>query len=120
MDQSMDTRISTWLFGVENDLAPFYKSISCWALTCIWLAGIFSGFRKYAHWQATEHLFLFFMLLAVATAALGLLLLSRSYLSKHIEQHTVNDVVILKVLSSAHVRTTGLLLLIVLFVIGSC
>jgi hypothetical protein len=117
-DWSLDNQISKRLFKVDNDLSPFYRSVSCWSLIGIWVMDLYAGFRQYAHWQAAGQLFLQCLLLAAATAILGIFLYRRgrlvSYLTK--EHPTEAALKAMKSLSAGTVQMAGTLLIVVFFV----
>ncbi len=85
MNLPNDSWISMRVFKVDNDLAPFYKSLSCWSLVGIWALIIFNTFKMYARWQGM--MFPFFTLSAIATAAIGMLLYARIRLTLFLKEH---------------------------------
>jgi len=122
-DWSLDNQISNRMFKVDNDLAPFYKSVSCWALIGIWMMDLYAGIRAYSHWQVAGQLFLLWLLLATATAALGTLFYLRGRLVNYLKKDHPAEAPVplepLRFLSAGMVKLAGLLLLVTLFVIGS-
>ena len=118
-DWSLDNQISNRLFKVDNDLVPFYKSVSCWALVGIWVMDLYSGFRQYPHWQTAGQLFLLWLLLATATAALGVFLYRRGRLVSYLKKEHPTEAALkeLKSLSAGMVQLEGTLLMVVFFVI---
>jgi hypothetical protein len=121
-DWSLDNQISTRIFKVENNLAPFHKSVSCWALVGMWVVDLASAIHLYSRWQATGRMFEFCLLLATATACLGLLLYYRIRLTRSMStasEATVGAADIVRDMSSGMVRLTGVILMVVLFVLSS-
>ena len=120
-DWSLDNQISNRLFKVDNDLSPFYRSVSCWSLIVIWMMDLHAGFRQYPHWQIAGQLFLLWLLLATATAALGVLLYRRGRLVSYLKKEHPTEAALngLKSLSAGMVQLAGTLLAVVFFVIGS-
>lgn len=120
-DWSLDNQVSSRLFKVDNDLAPFYKSVSCWALIGVWMLDLYTGIRKYPHWQDAGQLFLLYLLLATATAALGLLFFTRGRLVNHLKDlaESPSSLEPMRLLSAGMVKLAGVLLMVVLLVIGS-
>jgi hypothetical protein len=119
-DWSLDNQISNRLFKTDNDLAPFYRSVSCWALIGIWILDISATIRKYPHWQVAGQLFLLWLLLVTATAALGVLFYLRRRLANYLKNQPAKSPVPLeplRFLSAGMVKLAGALLLVVLFVI---
>jgi hypothetical protein len=118
-DWSLENQISSRLFKVDNDLAPFYKSVSCWSLVVFWLFDLYASFRRYSHWQAAGQLFLLWLLLATATAILGIFLFRRGHLVSYLKTEHPTDTAhkALKSLSAGMVQMAGTLLMVVFFVI---
>lgn len=120
-DISVDSYLSEKVFGQDNHLAPFHKSVSCLSLMVIWIVDVVVGIRSYDRWMAAGRMFEFGLLLATATACLGLLLYYRAKLASYVndaEHKSLTSLNVLRHLSSGMVRLTGVILLVVLFVIG--
>lgn len=71
MDFSLDSYISKRVFKLDNDLAPFFKSVSFWALTGLLLAILVDVFRHLQHIQAEGHMFVIGLLLLAVAGAYG-------------------------------------------------
>lgn len=117
----LENQVSNRLFKVDNDLAPFYRSVSCWALIVIWGVVLIEGIRKYPHWQDAGQLFFLYLLLATATAVVGLLFYSRRHQANYLKknQQTESALELLRFLSRRMVSLAMVLQMVVLFVIGS-
>jgi hypothetical protein len=85
----------------------------------VWGFDIAAGIKKYAHWQDAGQLFLLSLMLATATAALGLLFYVRGRLANSLDRQPAESLGSLRSLSSGMVSLTMVLLLIVFFVISS-
>jgi hypothetical protein len=135
-DWSLDNQISNRLFKVDNDLAPFYRSVSCWSLIGVWMMDLYAGFRQYSHWQIAGQLFLLWLLLATATAILGVFLYRRGRLVNYLKMNHPAEVPVpqepyklgfrhgsdsaipaLRSLSAGMVQLAGTLLMVVFCVI---
>ncbi|HVW77903.1 MAG TPA: hypothetical protein VHB45_09830 [Alloacidobacterium sp.] len=69
MDLSLDSDISKRVFKLDNDLAPFFKSVSFWALTGVALMILGNAFRHLQQLRAEGHLFVIGLLLLAAAGA---------------------------------------------------
>jgi hypothetical protein len=117
----LENQVSNRLFKVDNDLAPFYKSVSCWSVVVVWMAVLITAIRKYPHWQVADQLFFLYLLLATATAVVGLLFYSRRHQANYLKknQQAESALELLRFLSRRMVSLAMVLQMVVLFVIGS-
>lgn len=66
MDFSLDNHIAKYVFGNTNNLVPFHRSVSCWALTFMFAAAPVAAYRHYSAFQGSGEIFNLYTLLVIA------------------------------------------------------
>jgi hypothetical protein len=118
---TIDNQLSERVLGIDNDLAPFFKSVSCWALLVMWITDMGVAVKVHERWQVAGHLFFFSLLAVVATATLMLVIYYRSRLAHSLAATNPEEQIkkSLRQLSSGMIRLEGVLLLLVLFTLSN-
>ena len=77
MGISADNYLSERFWGIDNDLAPFHKSVSCWAIFIIWLCNIGVAAKHYSSWLANNMTLWFWSALGLSISVMAILFISR-------------------------------------------
>ena len=120
MDIMLDNEISKNVFKVDNLLAPFHKSISCWAITAIGVLDIVHEVRVLNQWKLENHLMEWSIVFLTTIAVLGFLFRYRMSLTQLLENsNVISDGAVrpLRRMSSAILAISGAVLICIAIVL---
>lgn len=82
MNISLDTLASKKVLGLDNNLVPFYKSLSFWGLAAMTAATVAAAHKHFNAFQSAGNLYMFGLLLATLASAFACYVLFRMRLSR--------------------------------------